>query len=170
MVDTASGRWKEASHGETRGRWRRPPCSAACSSRPAVLMPGGDGGPRPVAGALSVGTYLFLVHEASAEVLVVDRLGIGARAVYFPGPGAELHVLPSVSLGSQRSRPSAGYVTLAWVPGSSGKAFAGTLGLGYERALPNRIRVYGEAGLFAGVGEEGGVALPYLLVGVRLRV
>jgi hypothetical protein len=99
---------------------------------------------------------------------VADRLAIGARAVYFPG--AEVEVLPSVTLGSPRSRPSAGYVTLAWVPGSSRRAFAGTLGLGYERALPIGIRVYGEAGVFAGASDEMALAAPYLLVGVRLRM
>jgi hypothetical protein len=130
----------------------------------------GGGRPRLVTGAVSIGTYLFLVHEASAEVLVADRLAIGARAVYFPGPGAELHVLPSITLGSPRSRPSAGYVTVAWVPGSSGKAFLGTLGLGYERAFPNQLRVFGEAGVFAGANDEFALAVPYLLVGVRLRL
>lgn len=131
---------------------------------------GWNGGPRPVAGVFGAGTYLFVAYEASAEVLVADRLGLGAKAVYFPGWGAELNVLPSVTLGSPRSRPSAGYVTLAWVPGSSGKAFAGTLGLGYERALPYRIRVYGEVGVFAGASEEFALAVPYLHFGVRLRL
>jgi hypothetical protein len=154
----------------------KPVVVAAAALLCGLLLPargadaGWGGGPRPVAGAVSVGTYLFLVHEASAEVLVADRLGIGARVVYFPGAGAELHVLPSVSLGSPRSRPSAGYVTLAWVPGSSGKAFLGTLGLGYERAFPNQLRVYGEAGVFAGASDEFALAVPYLLVGVRLRL
>jgi hypothetical protein len=144
-------------------------CSLPFPARAANAESGG-GRPRLVTGAVGVGTYLFLVHEVSAEALVADRVAIGARAVYFPGPGAELHVLPSVTLGSARSRPSAGYVTLAWVPGSSGKAFAGTLGLGYERAFPNRIRVYGEAGVFAGASDEFALAAPYLFVGVRLRL
>jgi hypothetical protein len=43
------------------------------------------------------------------------------------------------------------------------------LDLGYERALPNRMRVFGEAGVVAALGKEGGGALPYLLVGVRWR-
>ena len=142
-------------------------CSLPLPAR-AADDTGGGGRPRLVTGAVSIGTYLFLVHEASAEVLVADRLAIGARAVYFPG--AELQFLPSVTLGSPRSRPSAGYVTLAWVPGSSGKAFLGTLGLGYERAFPNQLRVYGEAGVFAGASDEFALAVPYLLVGVRLRL
>jgi hypothetical protein len=129
-----------------------------------------DGEPHLVTGAFSLGTYLLFVHEASAEVLVADRLAVGARAVYFPGPGRELHVLPSVSLGSGRSHPSATYVTLTWVPGSSAKAFGGTLGVGFERVLLHPLRAYGEAGVLALVGQEGGVVLPYLHVGVRLRL
>ena len=143
-------------------------CSLALSAR-AAGAEWGEGRSRLVTGAFSAGTYLLFVHEASAEVVVADRLAVGAKAVYFPGAVAELHIVPSVTLGSRRSRPSASYVTVAWVPGSSGKAFAGTLGLGYERALPNRIRVYGEAGLLAGVSEEFALAVPYLLVGVRMR-
>jgi hypothetical protein len=65
-------------------------------------------------------------------------------------------------VGSSRSRPSAGYVSIAWVPGSP----LGALGLGYEAALRGRIRLYGAAGV---VGAIGAGALPYGQLGVRLR-
>jgi hypothetical protein len=127
------------------------------------------GGPDFVAGAVGAGTYFGLVYEGSAEVVVADQLAVGAKAVYFPGWGgeSELAVLPSVSIGSPRSLPSAGYFVLAGTRSSSG--FGGTLGLGYERALPNRMRVYGEAGVFAAGGREMGFVGPYVLVGVRWR-
>jgi hypothetical protein len=125
--------------------------------------------PRPLALALSAGTYLFFVHEAGVEVVVADRIAIGAKAVYFPGPSAETHVFPSVAIGSRRSRSSAGYVALTWVPGSTSEAFGGTLGAGYERAFAGGARVYGEAGLLGGAGDEGSIFLPSLLIGLRLR-
>jgi hypothetical protein len=124
-------------------------------------------------GSAGVGTYFGFVWEASAEVVVADRLALGAKAVYVPGWGGgsgEAAILPSVSIGTRRSLPSAAYFTFSYVAGSSGDAFAGTLGLGYERTLLDRMRVFGEAGVFGGFSEEGGGAvLPYLLVGVRWR-
>ena len=142
-------------------------------SLPASAGGGERGGGRPaiLSGAVGLGTYFGFVYEASAEVVVADRLAVGAKVVYFPGWGGEgeLGVLPSVSLGTPRSLPSAAYFILACTPISSSGSFGGTLGLGYERALPNRMRVFGEAGVVAAVGKEGGGALPYLLVGVRWR-
>jgi hypothetical protein len=140
-------------------------------SLPARAGGGEWGGGELLSGAVGLGTYYGLVYEASAEVVVADRVAIGAKAVYLPGweGEGELGVLPSVSLGTPRSLPSAAYFILACTPGSSSGSFGGTLGLGYERTLPNRMRVFGEAGVVAAAGKEGGGALPYLLVGVRWR-
>jgi hypothetical protein len=141
----------------------------SCVSLPARA--GGDGGePATLSGAVGLGTYFGLVYEASAEVVVADRLAIGAKAVYVPGWGyspGEAAVLPSLSVGTPRSLPSVGYFVLACTRSSSG--FGGTLGLGYERALPNRMRIYGEAGVAGARAGEGAAILPYLLVGVRWR-
>ena len=126
-----------------------------------------------LSGSASVGTYFGFVWEASAEVVVADRLALGAKAVYVHGWGGgsgEAAILPSLSIGTRRSLPSAAYFTFSYVPGLSGDAFAGTLGLGYERTVLDRVRVFGEAGVFGAFSEEGGgVAAPYLLVGVRWR-
>jgi hypothetical protein len=117
--------------------------------------------------ALGVGTYFGIVHEASAEVVVADRLAVGVKAEVVPASWGESIVLPSVSVGTRRSLPWAAYFILAYTRSSSG--FVGTLGAGYERTLLNRMRAYGEAGVVAAAGKEGGLAVPYLLVGVRWR-
>lgn len=84
----------------------------------------------------------------------------GPRRVGGAVSGATL--VPFVAVGSPRSRPAAGYVSVAWLPGSP----LGALGLGYEAALRGGIRLYGEAGVVGAIGEG---ALPYGHLGVRLR-
>jgi hypothetical protein len=106
--------------------------------------------------------YPALFPEVSAEVIVGDRLAVGGKALFALGDTSGATLVPYVALGSPRSRPSAGYVALAWLPGSP----LGTLGIGYEAALRGPVRLYGEAGAIGAIGEG---ALPYAQLGVRLR-
>jgi hypothetical protein len=122
--------------------------------------------PRRLGGALSGGTYvlpyLVLIQDVSAEIVVGDRLAVGGKALFVLGNTDGTTLVPYVALGSPRSRRSAGYVALAWLPGSP----LGALGIGYEAALRSGIRLYGEAGVVGAMGEG---ALPYGNLGVRLR-
>ena len=123
--------------------------------------------PWRVGGAVSGGANVFLPYlvplgEVGAEVVLGDRLVIGGKAVFALGDMSGATLVPFVAVGSPRSRPSAGYVSIAWVPGSP----LGALGLGYEAALRGQIRLYGEAGVVGAIGEG---ALPYGQLGVRLR-
>jgi hypothetical protein len=124
-------------------------------------------GPWRVGGAVSGGVNVFLPYlvplgEAGAEVVLGDSLAIGGKALFALGDASGATLVPFVALGSPRSRPSAGYISIAWLPGSP----LGALGLGYEAALRGRIRLYGEAGVVGAIGEG---ALPYGHLGVRLR-
>jgi hypothetical protein len=142
------------------GIWLLPAPSAWAEWGPGHLLSGSAG----------AGTFLGFAWSASSEVVVADRLALGANAVYVPGSGGdpgEVAILPSVSIGSRRSLPSATYVTVSLLRGSSGSF--GALGLGYERRLRGPMRIFGEAGAFGGVGEEDGAISPYALVGVRWR-
>jgi hypothetical protein len=122
--------------------------------------------PWSVGGAVSGGAYVFLPYlvplgEVGAEVVLGDRLAIGGKGVFL-GDMSGATLVPFVAVGSPRSRPSAGYASIAWVPGSP----LGALGLGYEATLRGQIRLYGEAGVVGAIGEG---ALPYGHLGVRLR-
>jgi hypothetical protein len=124
--------------------------------------------PWRVGGAVGGGGYVFIPYlfplgETSAEVVLGDRVAIGGQAVFALGEMGGAMFVPFVSLGSPRSRPSAGYLTLAWVPGST----LGTLGVGYEAVLRGPVRLYGEAGVVGTFDFQG--ALPYGHLGVRLR-
>ena len=106
--------------------------------------------------------YLVPLGEVGAEVVLGDRLAIGGKGVFALGDTSGATIVPFVAVGSPRSRPSAGCISFAWVPGSP----VGALGIGYEATLRGQIRLYGEAGVVGAIGEG---ALPYGHLGVRLR-
>ena len=117
---------------------------------------------------MSGGAYLFLpylvpLEEVGGEVVVGDRVAFGGKALLALGYGSGTTLVPYVALGSPRSRPAAGYVSLSWLPRST----LGTLGLGYEATLSGPVRLYGEAGVVGDLG--GGGFLPYGHLGVRVR-
>jgi hypothetical protein len=96
----------------------------------SLLLPGGSAraewgaqGPRSLGAALSGGAYvfvpyLFVLQEVGAEVVVGDRVGIGGKAVFALGGGGGPILVPYVAVGTPRSRPSAGYLAIGWLPGS----------------------------------------------------
>lgn len=119
-------------------------------------------GPGSVAGALGTGAYVFLpylvpVQDVSAEIVLVDRVAIGGKALFAFADPSEVVFVPYVALGSPRSRSSAAYFAAAWLPGLT----AGTLSLGYEATLRGPLRLYGEIGAVAAIGESVGLGLPY---------
>jgi len=140
-----------------------------------LLLPPGSAHAEPgltrpphVSGAVSGGAYLFLPYlvpfeEVGAEVVVGDRVAFGGKALVTLGYESGATLVPYVALGSPRSRPAAGYVSLSWLPRST----VGTLGLGYEATLSGPVRLYGEAGVVGDLGEGG--FLPYGHLGVRVR-
>ncbi len=84
---------------------------------------GFDERPRPIAVALSAGAYVLppsgsFPREASAEIVVADRFAIGAKTLFF-----ESDPLLAVAIGTRRSRPSATYFALAWMPASRSDGF-----------------------------------------------
>jgi hypothetical protein len=154
---------------------RRSTVVAASVLLAGLLLPGRSAqaessteGPRSLGAAVSGGAYVFVpyllvLQEVGAEVVVGDQVAIGGKAVFSLGNTDGPILVPYIALGSPRSRPSAGYLALAWLPGSP----MGTLGLGYEAALRGPVRLYGEAGVLGAIGEGG--VLPYGHLGVRLR-
>jgi len=120
--------------------------------------------------ALGTGAYVFLpylvpVQDVSGELVLADRFAIGGKGLFSLGDPGEVLFVPYLAVGSPRSRPSAAYFAAAWLPGYG----AGTLSLGYEATLRGPLRLYGEVGAVAAIGESGGVGLPYAHLGVRLR-
>jgi hypothetical protein len=120
--------------------------------------------------ALGTGAYVFLpylvpVQDVSGELVLADRFAIGGKALFAAGHPGDAVFVPYVAVGSPRSRPTAAYFSAAWLPGSA----MGTLSLGYEGRLRGPVRLYGEIGAVAAVGESVGVGLPYAHLGVRLR-
>ncbi len=120
--------------------------------------------------ALGTGAYVFLPYlvpfqDVSAELVLADRFAVGGQALFVPGEPSEVMFAPFVALGSPRSRRSAAYFTAALLPGVT----AATLAVGCEGTLRGPVRLYGEVGAIASVGDSVGLGLPYGRVGIRLR-